>query len=276
MSVDSRTKFVYLSYDDITTSIGNGILDEYDMCITKDTHEIYVIREDLTPFAIKSKVYIFDSVEEANTQLNANTDTYVGQIVAILCNDTYRGYIVNSVDSQFTVTPLWENPEQIDYNTLGNRPIINLEGTLGNTIIVDELDNGIYNIKGQYKIDSSDITLNISANEILFMVEKSDDSIKIKQISHDNITDYLVLDGVITSDTYITSEYLFQCDYATKEYVDIKIAALQESINENVREYIADIVDEQLGTVLDEKVENSMNNFLLDHMAKDEDVTGVF
>ena len=67
MSVDSRTKFVYLSYDDITTSIGNGILDEYDMCITKDTHEIYVIREDLTPFAIKTKVYIFDSVEEANS-----------------------------------------------------------------------------------------------------------------------------------------------------------------------------------------------------------------
>ena len=56
MSVDSRTKFVYLSYDDITTSIGNGVLDEYDMCITKDTHEIYVIRDDLTPFAIKSKV----------------------------------------------------------------------------------------------------------------------------------------------------------------------------------------------------------------------------
>ena len=55
MSVDSRTKFVQLSYDDITTSIGNGVLDEYDMCITKDTHEIYVIRDDLTPFAIKSK-----------------------------------------------------------------------------------------------------------------------------------------------------------------------------------------------------------------------------
>lgn len=275
MSVDSRTKFVYLSYDDITASIGNGVLDGYDMCITKDTHEFYIIKEDLTPFAIKSKVYVFDSVEEANTQLNENTDTYVGQIVAILCNDTYRGYIVNSVDGQFTVTPLWENSEQIDYNTLGNRPIVNLEGIVGNTIIVDELDNGIYNIKGQYKIDSSDITLNISANEILFMVEKSDDSIKIKQISHDNITDYLVLDGVITSDTYITSEYLSQCDYATKEYVDIKIAALQESINNDVQKYIADIVDEQLGTVLDEKIENSMSDFLLDHIAKEEDLNGL-
>ena len=274
--MNTRAKWAYLSYDSIQTKINEGVLDAYDIIYTKDSHENVIISPDLEIWSVRSRIYVFDSVEEANTQLNTNTDTYIGQIVAILCNDTYRGYIVNSVDGQFTITPLWENPEQIDYNTLGNRPIVNLEGTLGNTIIVDELDNGIYNIKGQYKIDSSDITLNISANEILFMVEKSDDSIKIKQISHDNITDYLVLDGVITSDTYITSEYLSQRDYATKEYVDIKIAALQESINENVREYIADIVDEQLGTVLDEKVENSMNNFLLDHMAKDEDVTGVF
>ena len=274
--MEGRAKYGYMSSASIPLKIQSGEIDAYDIVYTTDTHENYVISPNLEPLAVRSRVYVFDSVENANTLLNVNTDTYIGQIVAILCNNTYRGYIVNSVDGQFTVTPLWENPEQIDYNTLGNRPIINLEGTLGNTIIVDELDNGIYNIKGQYKIDSSDVTLNISANEILFMVEKSDDSIKIKQISHDNITDYLVLDGVITSDTYITSEYLSQCDYATKEYVDIKIAALQESINENVREYIADIVDEQLGTVLDEKVENSMNNFLLDHMAKDEDVTGVF
>ena len=274
--MDGRAKYGYMSCDSIPLKIQSGDIDAYDIVYTTDTHENYVISPDLEPLAVRSRIYVFDSVENANTLLNVNTDTYIGQIVAILCNDTYRGYIVNSVDSQFTVTPLWENPDQIDYNTLGNRPIVNLEGTLGNTIIVDELDNGIYNIKGQYKIDSSDITLNISANEILFMVEKSDDSIKIKQISHDNITDYLVLDGVITSDTYITSEYLSQCDYATKEYVDIKIAALQESINENVREYISDIVDEQLGTVLDEKIENSMSDFLLDHMAKDEDVTGVF
>ena len=273
--MNTRAKWAYLSYDSIQTKINEGVLDAYDIIYTKDSHENVIISPDLEIWSVRSRIYVFDSVEEANTQLNANTDTYIGQIVAILCNDTYRGYIVNSVDGQFTVTPLWENPEQIDYNTLGNRPIVNLEGTLGNTIIVDELGNGIYNIKGQYKIDSSDITLNISANEILFMVEKSDDSIKIKQISHDNITDYLVLDGVITSDTYITSEYLSQRDYATKEYVDIKIAALQESINENVREYIADIVDEQLGIVLDEKIENSMSDFLLDHIAKEEDLNGL-
>ena len=270
-----RAKNGYMRYASIEAKIQSGEIDAYDVIFTTDTHESYVISPDLEPWVVRSRVYVFDSVEDANTQLNANADTYVGQIVSVIVEDKCKGYIVNKdALGNYYVDKL--TIDDIDYNTLGNRPIVNLEGTLGNTIIVDELDNGIYNIKGQYKIDSSDITLNISANEILFMVEKSDDSIKIKQISHDNITDYLVLDGVITSDTYITSEYLSQCDYATKEYVDIKIAALQESINENVREYISDIVDEQLGTVLDEKVENSMNNFLLDHMAKDEDVTGVF
>ena len=255
MSVDSRTKFVYLSYDDITTGIENGVLDEFDMCITKDTHEIYVVREDLTPFAIKSKVYIFDSVEEANTQLNANTDTYIGQIVAVLCNDTYRGYIVNSIDSQFTVTPLWENPEQIDYNTLGNRPIVNLTGTLDDPIVVSELYNGIYNIKGQYKISNLIETIYLSASSVLIMVEKDGSVTHIKHITTDKIADFFISDNSVTSHEYITDQYLKDNNYATTDYVDNKIAALEQSINEDIEKYIADIVDKQFSSMLDEKID---------------------
>ena len=255
MSVDSRTKFVYLSYDDITTGIENGVLDEFDMCITKDTHEIYVVREDLTPFAIKSKVYIFDSVEEANTQLNANTDTYIGQIVAILCDNTYRGYIVNSVDGQFTVTPLWENPEQIDYNTLGNRPIVNLTGTLDDPIVVSELYNGIYNIKGQYKISNLIETIYLSASSVLIMVEKDGSVTHIKHITTDKIADFFISDNSVTSHEYITDQYLKDNNYANIDYVDNKIAALEQSINEDIEKYIFDIVDKQFSSMLDEKID---------------------
>ena len=79
-----------------------------------------------------------------------------------------------------------------------------------------------------------------------------------------------------SSQEYITDQYLKDNNYATVDYVDTKIQALQQSIDDDVKQYISTVVDEQMGTVLDEKVENSMNNFLLDHMAKDEDVTGVF
>ena len=255
MSVDSRTKFVYLSYDDITASIGNGVLDGYDMCITKDTHEFYIIKDDLTPFAIKSKVYIFDSVEEANTQLNANTSTYIGQFVAILCNGTYRGYIVNSVDSQFNVTPLWENPEQIDYNTLGNRPIVNLTVTLDDPIVVSELYNGIYNIKGQYKISNLIETIYLSASSVIVMVEKDGGVTHIKHITTDQITDFFISDNSVTSHEYITDQYLKANNYATTDYVDNKIAALEQSINEDIEKYIADIVDKQFSSMLDEKIQ---------------------
>ena len=254
MSVDSRTKFVYLSYDDMTTIIGNGILDEYDMCITKDTHEIYVIREDLTPFAIKSKVYIFDSVEEANTQLNANTDTYVGQIVSIIVDDKCKGYIVNKdALGNYYVDKL--TIDDIDYNTLGNRPIVNLVGTLDETIVVDELNSGIYSIKGQYKISNLIETIYLSASSVIVMVEKDRDITHIKHITTDQITDFFISDNSVTSHEYVTDQYLKDNNYVTADYVDNKIAALEQSINEDIEKYISDIVDKQFSSMWDEKID---------------------
>ena len=146
MSVDSRTKFVYLSYDDITASIGNGVLDGYDMCITKDTHEFYIIKEDLTPFAIKSKVYVFNSIDEAVQILNQNTDTYVGQIVSILVDDKYKGHIVNrDSDGKYYVSKLTEGD-------IPESGVVYIKGTLDNKIIVSELGEGTYSIEGQYQI----------------------------------------------------------------------------------------------------------------------------
>ena len=253
--MNTRAKWAYLSYDSIQTKIDEGVLDAYDIIYTKDSHENVIISPDLEIWSVRSRIYVFDSVEEANTQLNANTDTYVGQIVAVLCNDTYRGYIVNSVDSQFTVTPLWENPEQIDYNTLGNRPIINLVGTLDDPIIVSELYNGIYNIKGQYKISNLIETIYLSASSVIVMVEKDGDITHIKHITTDQITDFFISDNSVTSHEYITDQYLKDNNYVTADYVDNKIAALEESINEDIKKYISDIVDEKFNTLLDEKID---------------------
>ena len=250
-----RAKNGYMRYASIATKIQSGEIDAYDVIFTTDTHEAYVISPELEPWAVRSRIYVFDSVENANTLLNVNTDTYVGQIVAILCNDTYRGYIVNSVDSQFTVTPLWENPEQIDYNTLGNRPIINLVGTLDDPIIVSELYNGIYNIKGQYKISNLIETIYLSASSVIVMVEKDGGVTHIKHITTDQITDFFISDNSVTSHEYITDQYLKDNNYVTADYVDNKIAALEQSINEDIEKYISDIVDKQFSSMLDEKID---------------------
>ena len=250
-----RAKNGYMRYASIETKIQSGEIDAYDVIFTTDTHESYVISPNLEPWVVRSRVYVFDSVEDANTQLNANADTYVGQIVSILVDDKYKGYIVNSVDSQFTVTPLWENPEQIDYNTLGNRPIVNLVGTLDETIVIDELNSGIYSIKGQYKISNLIETIYLSASSVIAMVEKDGDITHIKHITTDQITDFFISDNSVTSHEYITDQYLKDNNYATTDYVDNKIAALEQSINEDIEKYISDIVDKQFSSMLDEKID---------------------
>ena len=242
MGVDSRTKFVYLSYDDITTSIGNGVLDEYDMCITKDTHEIYVVREDLTPFAIKSKVYVFDSVEEANTQLNVNTDTYVGQIVSILVDDKYKGYIVNR-DSQgsYYVNKLTEDD-------ISKNGIVYLKGTLSNKLIIFELGEGIYSIEGQYQI-VPDGTVYMTGGKELFICSNG----SVHHVNGNSIEKYTVADdGTVNIETYLTSADLSQ--YMT-------ITDAQQIISDLVSQNVENEVIKALGKSIAQQsdIENILN-----------------
>ena len=254
-----RAKFGYLTYDDMLIKIQDNILDGYDICYTKDTNECYIIRENFTPSPIRSRVYIFQNESDAITQLNQNTDTYNGQIVSILCGDRYQGYIVNTTNGSFTVSPLNKITESIDYNTLGNRPIVNFVGTLDKPIIVSDLNDGIYNIKGQYKISDLIDTIYLSASNVIFTVRKDADKTFIKSITSNNISDFCISNGSISSHEYITDQYLKDNNYVTAEYVEVKIQALQQSIEEDVKQYVSTIVNEQMGTVLDEKIEAKIN-----------------
>ena len=242
-----RVKFAYLTYEDMLSKIDSGDLNEYDIIYSKDKYVTYLITEELQPLELHSRVYVFDSVSEAETKLNESTDTYAGQVVAILDNDTYRGYIVNQKSGKFIVTPLWEHPEPIDYDTLGNQPIINLTGTLDEPIMVSELDDGIYRIKGQYKISDLEETIYLSASDIICNVVKNNQNIEIKKITSDNITDYIITNSDIYKNTYVTEQYLKDKNYTTTSYVDTKIEALELSIKEDMRGYFQEAITEVFG-----------------------------
>ena len=221
--MNTRAKWAYLSYNSMLEKIADGTLDEYDVIYCKDTKENYVVSPELVPWAIKSKIYVFNSIEEANTILNENTDTYVGQIVSILRGTTYKAYIVNKDENgNYSSTPLVA--DNIDYNNLGNRPIENLVGTLENRIIVSALSTGI---------------------------EKSDSEMYVKRFTKDSIYDFVIDDNGITKKKYITEDYLESKGYSTINYVDAKMIALEESIKADIKGYVAGIVE----SVIEEKVE---------------------
>ena len=254
-----RIKFAYLTYDDMLSKLESGEINEYDIIYSKDQYVTYLITEDLQPLQLRSRVYVFDSISEAEIKLNESTDTYVGQVVAILDDDTYRGYIVNQKSGKFIVTPLWEHSEPIDYDTLGNRPIINLVGTVGKPIMVSELDDGIYRIKGQYKISDLEETIYLSASYIIITVSKNNQNIEIKKITSDNITDYIITNSDIYKNTYVTEQYLKDNNYTTTSYVDTKIEALELSIKEDMRGYVQDAITEVFGEELDKKIDDRID-----------------
>ena len=251
----TKVKFGYLSYDDMLARIESGELNEYDIVFSKDKFVTYLISEELRPIELRSRVYIYSSIDEAMVALNQNTDTYIGQIVSILDGDAYRGYIVNENVNGYIITPLYENPNSIDYNKLGNRPIENYMGTLDNPIIVEELLSGIYKIKGQYKILDNEETVYLSVDGDLFLVEVSETEKLIKRFTKDSIYDFVITDNDIKKNVYVTDDYLTSRGYTTNDYIDSKILALEESIKVDIQSYVEDIITEKVDMIIDERLD---------------------
>lgn len=251
-----RSRLSFQKYDIIEDYINQKKLDAYDIVYTTDTHENVVIDADLNIIPIRSRVYRFTDITSANLSLNKSSDTYEGQIVAILQenDEKYSGYIVNKNKiGEFYVSPLSESG-QIDYDSLGNKPVINKIGTLDSPIAVDQLEDGIYKIRGQYKLTESAITIYLSSNDNFFLVKTENDITYIKKISAMDITDYTVnSDGSISASTIPTTKILK--NYATKSYVDDKIAALDLLTKDDVTTYVADIIN----NTIDEKIETKVN-----------------
>ena len=59
--MEGRAKYGYMSSASIPLKIQSGEIDAYDIIYTTDNHECYVISPDLEPWAVRSRVYVFDS-----------------------------------------------------------------------------------------------------------------------------------------------------------------------------------------------------------------------
>lgn len=264
-SAKNRSRYGYLNLADIQDRIDSGKLDAYDLIYTKDTHECYILTEDLEQVPIKSRVYQFPTEEEALLYLNAATDTYEGQLVAIKKKNRYKAYIVNKDDEDlWCVTLLSDADEQIDYDTLGNRPITNLTGTLANPIIVETLDNGIYSISGQYKVFDSIDTIFSSYENHIFLVEKSETETHIKDISSTDMITYSLVGDEIQQDKLVTSKFLKDNNYVTDFDLDKKIQTLDILTKTEASEYIEQAVNSYLDSKLDSAIDQKLDEKIVE------------
>ncbi len=212
--------------------------------------------DHLSLFSVYSKVYRFLNVESAEKTLNEAADTYPGQIVSIVYNHEYTGYIVNqNANGRFYVTPLSIYSGQVNYDTLGNRPVENLTGSLDAPVIVSRLATGAYKINGQFCLNEQAETIYVSVSSNIFLVRQEDDASYVKKITASDICDYIIgRDGRLTCSAVPTEEWLKAQGYVTESYVDAKVAALDFITKQEIEEYVNNIVLQTIGSMVSEQV----------------------
>lgn len=136
-------------------------------------------------------------------------------------------------------------------------------GTTENPIILSELEPALYRVKGTYKISPNHPTTFITTIDHLSFVDEDDN---IKVITEHNITDYIVEgDDVTFVNNYATEQYLDE-HYATKIYVDDKIAVVEAEISEIISEFhdkvmeiVYEVLDIALNGIEEEYIDNLFN-----------------
>lgn len=119
-------------------------------------------------------------------------------------------------------TQTWD---KVDWGGSSSGGIPEVEGTEERPIILSRLDEGLYRVKGYYKICSNDETSqHTDIDHIAFV--SGQETIQIEVLTETSITDYTVVRDIITQ----------KVRFATESYVDEKITWLDNKITNLILE----------------------------------------
>lgn len=257
-----HTRFVFTNYDDIQNAINAGTINYRDIVFCTDTREMVLVNSQHGFTPINSRHYRFNSYAEAVRLLNTYADTYEGQIVSVrnVSTGKFEAYIVNYVDDKWTISNLAiADSVEFNYNLALNKPIDNLVGSVFEPVVLTDLGNGIYKITGAFKVSSDVLTVQSTAGGQFVMVDTIDGVKYIRCISAKEIIEYHVdSQGNITSDSVPTKTWIEQQGFATTNYVDEQLAALNFFTKSEAEEYIISVVSEvnedAINAVIDQRL----------------------
>ena len=141
--------------------------------------------------------------------------------------------------------------DRVDFGNGGGIPEV--IGTTEHPIVLSNLEPGLYRVIGTYKISPTYEMITLTGiHHIAFVSE--DDEPNIKVITDTDITDYIVTEDDVTFvNIYATRQYVAE-NYATKIYVDNKIAVIEAQISE----LIAGLDDRILG-IVNNRLDEALN-----------------
>lgn len=185
-------------------------------------------------------------IEEVKKSIGLDQYVKTSDMTTLLDN------IIGNLEDKSTVI---DYINSLSYNTLSDKPIINMIGSLNAPVYITSLEDGIYKIKGQFIIGGSNTTVNSSPEDTFFLVSHDPDiqnKMTITKIQGGSITLYfLESDGTFRTDRYITEEWVkaqnFMSANSAKEYIT-------QAIQETVSDVIDQTLDGKLDSALDKKL----------------------
>ena len=114
-------KICHGNYDDIDKAIKNGVINENDIIVTKDTKELIFINENGEKEEIKGRVNCYNSTDEALANIKRLGDITIGQFVMVLSNNKYTPYIIQKLNGEFVMEQVIDTEPNIE--PLSNRDI---------------------------------------------------------------------------------------------------------------------------------------------------------
>lgn len=217
---------------------GTALLFSYDMSLTEEDQN--------------------HIIEEVKKSIGLDQYVKTSDMTTLLDN------IIGNLEDKSTVV---DYINSLSYNTLSDKPIINMIGSLNAPVYITSLEDGIYKIKGQFIIGGSNTTVNSSPEDTFFLVSHDpniQNKMTITKIQGDSITLYfLESDGTFRTDRYITEEWVkaqnFMSANSAKEYIT---QAIQESV--------ADVIDQTLDSKLDSALDKKLSGI------STEELTNIF
>ena len=248
--ITPKSKLGYFStYEILLNKIAANKVDAYDFCYVQETNTFYILDKDLNPVEFKSRLDSYQTIEDAVNDLNTRTDTYEGKIINIYKEDKYVPYIANvdPITGLYYVLEISTISDIYDYDVLENKPITNIVANQEDNLILSELEDGYYNVKGTFKISPTDETIHINTSNILYVIKHEDGVTYVRSLDAKN------------NDVYRIGE---SGDMSVDEVPTV------EEVNQIVEDYVQEYMDENLDDAIDDHLDEIR--------ATEEDINNLF
>lgn len=229
------------------------LTEDNEIKYTKGDNEITDVKfigSNLQFFSGKKLLFSFDMslTDEDQTHIVEEVKKSIGLDNYVKSADlsTLLDNIIGNLEDKQTVV---DYINSLSYRKLTDKPIEYLIGSITIPIIISDLDDGIYKIRGQFIIGGNNTSVRSSADDIFFLVSHDDNTngISITQFKGNSILLYFIQqDGDYVTDRYITEKWINDQNFISEN-------SAREFIKEQLEVTLAEILDKKIDEALDSK-----------------------